>query len=210
MRPQDNFNTVIAEIEALDAEFRKDGIPERYKKKWSVDVNVGLWIAGRETAEWLYQLVLREKPQRILELGTSVGYTALWLGKAATQYGAHVDTVERELFKVTEAREYIERAHLEKIISCFHGDILYFIQNMKKENQPSYDFVFIDAGKREYADYLQLLEPMLMPNAHVVADNMRDFALQTKAYRDYLAGNHGYQNLEIDIGNGLMYSRKIK
>ncbi|PIQ77199.1 hypothetical protein COV82_05935 [Candidatus Peregrinibacteria bacterium CG11_big_fil_rev_8_21_14_0_20_46_8] len=197
---------IIKEIEALDREFREHGIPKRYQKKWQMHVNVGLWIVGRKTAEFLYELVMREQPRTILELGTSVGYSALWLGKAAAQYGGRVMTVEREKFKVEEAREYIRRAGLDKVIECIHSDIITFLKTQK----PRADFIFIDAGKREYLDYLKLFEPQLADGAIIVADNMKDFAEHTKSYREYLEKSPFYTTEFVDIDDGLLISHFTK
>jgi len=205
MEPIEIFEDIINEIEKLDIEFRENGIPERYKKKWRIDVNVGLWIIGRKTAEWLHKLVLQKKPKLILELGTSVGYSALWLGRAAVRYGGVLETIDKEKFKVDEARTYIEKAKLQKTVTCIEGDIFEFLKNAKLEAK-KYDFVFIDAGKREYVQYLKLLEPILADSSTIVADNMSDFAEQTKDYREYLSSNHHYKNQAIEIDHGLMLS----
>jgi len=200
------FDEVILEIEKLDTEFQSNGIPDRYREKWNVSVNVGMWIVGRQTAEWLYSQVLERQPQLILELGASVGYSALWMGKAAQTYGGKVITLEREGFKLDEAKAYIERVELRDTVTCVQADILPYLENEWKEEV---DFLFIDAGKREYLDYLKKLEPSLVKGALVVADNVSDFAKQIALYKEYVENQPRYKTELILMEDGLLVSEVL-
>ena len=147
---------VVEELEKMDADWRQNGIPDDYREKWGVNTNVGLWICGREAAEFLHAEILTRKPVSILELGTSVGYAAVWLGDAAEQVGAHVTTIEKADFKVQEAREVLERCNL-KNVEVLEADI----DDVLAEWSAPIDFVFMDANKRGYLKQFRLLEPYL-------------------------------------------------
>jgi len=196
-----NFDQVVGELEALDMRFKVEGISDEYREKWKVNVNVGLWIVGRETAEWLHDQIVERRPQRIIELGTSVGYSTLWLAKAAQVYGGEIITLDRESFKTAEARDNLERVGLANSVTLVTAEMLDYLTTWP---HGKIDFLFIDAGKREYLDYLKMLEPYLNSGAMVVADNVDGFGDKMVAYRDYVESH--YQTQYVKRGDGLLVS----
>jgi predicted O-methyltransferase YrrM len=195
-----DIKEIVKEIEELDEIFRKEGIPQEYKDKWNVDINVGIWATGRKTAELLHQLVLENKPQLILELGTSVGYSTLFLADAARVYGGKITTIDREEYKVEEAKEYLRRAGLDANVDFLHGEIDDYLESWDK----NVDFLFFDANKRGYLEQLQVLEPFLIDGAVIVADNIADFPEQTKDFVEYVTQNPAYDSEVLDIDHGVL------
>ena len=108
---------------------------------------------SKETGKFLYNLILSSKAKNILEIGTSNGYSTIWMAQA-TQ--GKVTTIEKTDFKVKEAEQNFQKAKLNNI-KIIHGDALKEIPKLKEK----YDFMFIDAIKRNYIDYLKLAEKNL-------------------------------------------------
>lgn len=195
---------VIERLEAMDAQWRESGIPDSYKQKWGVTNNVGLWICGRETGEFLHQEVLKRHPISILELGTSVGYSTVWLADAAQEAGGHVVSLERETYKVNEAREVLAEAGLTnvEIIQC---DIDALLPDWKSP----IDFVFMDANKRSYLKQLQWMLPHLTDGAVVIADNVLDMAAMVDDFMDAIKNMEQFEVTVYEIGHGLAVLRYL-
>jgi predicted O-methyltransferase YrrM len=127
------------------------------------------WSISRKTGELLHNLVITEKPKTIVELGTSIGYSTLWLAHAAQQYGGHIHTLERIPEKTAIAKEYIENAGLNNVVNFYTGEI---INILHQEKFQSIDMLFMDADKSNYIMYLEFLRPYLSPHAIIVIDNV--------------------------------------
>lgn len=157
------------------------------------------WNVPRTTGEFLYKMVLERKPKHILELGTSVGYSVLWLGKAAFEVGAHIDTVEYFDQKVSIAREYIRRAGLTDIVTVHHVRILDFLGNTNN----AYDMVFMDADKTNYKRYFELLRNRVAKNCILVVDNAINFQSRMQDFIDTCMNDRTVSTRTVPIDNGL-------
>jgi len=133
--------------------------------------NVGYYNIPADTGKFLYNMVLVSKAKNILEIGTSNGYSTIWLAEAAKHSKGKVTTIEISESKVKMAKENFQRAKLAKIIKIMHGDALKEIPKLREK----YDFMFIDAIKKDYIKYLRLAEKNLKKNAVIVADNATMF-----------------------------------
>jgi len=158
-----------------------------------------------ETGKFFYNLVLISKAKNILEVGTSNGYSTIWLAEAAKQNNGKVTTIEISEKKVKMAKENFKRAKLSNI-KIIQGDALKEIPKLKEK----YDFMFIDAIKRDYIKYLKLNEKNLEKNTIIVADNAIIFKEKIKHYLNYLKNNKNYSSVLIPIGTGVEFSVKVK
>ncbi len=114
-----------------------------------------MWNAPRQNAILLRMLVEMVNAKNALEVGTSNGYSAIWIGLGLKSAGGHLTTLEIDPERVKMARENIKKAGLRKTITVVEGDAL----NTIKELDGPFDFVFIDARKSEYYDYFKLIYP---------------------------------------------------
>ncbi|GAB6173176.1 O-methyltransferase [Paradesulfitobacterium aromaticivorans] len=125
-------------------------------------------IVTPAVGNFLAFLVLTHKPQAILEIGTAIGYSTLWLAQAAREVGGHVTTIDMNLGRRARALEFFGQAGLSDCITSLAGDARKLLPTL---GQP-FDFVFIDAAKGEYLEYLELVSPLIAPGGLLVVDNV--------------------------------------
>lgn len=162
------------------------------------------WNISREVAKLLYILVITQKSKHILELGTSNGYSGIWLGLAAKQTGAKILTIEYFQERIDLANENFKYCNLNNIIEVKQGKILDILKNLNNK----YDFVFIDANKSEYIDYFKNIEPLLVNNSIVIADNIISHPEEVKSYVNYVTNHPEFETVLLPIDNGIMISLK--
>ena len=124
-------------------------------------------------------LVDARKAQRGVEVGSAAGFGAINMGIAFERNGGHLFTLEIDPELVKACRDNVAKTGLEKTITCIEGDALQTLPALEGE----FDFVFLDAVKKDYLKYLKFLEPKLKPGAVIVADNVIQSA---EAMKDYL------------------------
>lgn len=196
---------VLGELERLDREWVVKGVPEAYKMIWVPKNEVRLWSVPRTTGQLLRTLVLAHKPKTILELGTSAGYSTLWLASAAAQYGGAIHTVEATQPKIDMARTYFERSGLSAAIHQIHG----MAADVLRDWKAPIDFFFLDADKENYLAYLKAIEKQLRPGALIVADNATDFGPLMTDFLSYLRTNKRYESELIELDHGVFVAVKL-
>jgi predicted O-methyltransferase YrrM len=126
----------------------------------------GIPIVHWETGRLLALLVAALRPQRVLEVGTAIGYSTLHMAEAIGD--GTIVTLERDPERAAQARAFWERAGVADCIELVEGDALQTLPAL----DATYDMAFVDATKQEYGDYLGLAEPKLSDHALVVIDNV--------------------------------------
>ena len=84
------------------------------------------------------------------------------------------------------------------------------LEEIKKNKREKFDFVFIDANKKEYIEYFRLIDKMLVDGGVILADNILSHYEKVKDYTENLFNNSNYQSQILELGTGMMLSRKIK
>jgi caffeoyl-CoA O-methyltransferase len=158
-----------------------------------------------ETGKFLYNLILVSGSKDILEIGTSNGYSTIWLAEAAIQNKGTLTTIEVSEFKVKSAENTFRKAAL-KNVSLIHGDALQEINKLNKK----FDFMFIDAIKKDYLKYLKLSENILKKGSIIVADNINSHSNKVKDYVYYVQNNPNYSSVLVPIGTGVEFSVKLR
>lgn len=126
----------------------------------------GIPIVGPLVGRLLFILACSIKATRILEVGTAIGYSAIWLGLAAKRYKGKVITIEIDHGRADEARANIHAVGLDNV-EVIVGDAREVIPTLKGK----FNMVFIDDGKEDYPLYFELCYPRLRKNGIMVADN---------------------------------------
>jgi len=168
-----------------------------------------LLTVGREIGMMLNMFVRELKAKRILELGTSYGYSTILLAEAARDTGGRVITLDLVKAKQDYAREKLSMLGLADYVEFHHGDAL---ESLKGIEGP-FDLVLLDIWKELYVPCLELFYPKLAQGAVVVADNMifPPFAQDdARAYRMAIRAKPHMQSVLLPIGQGVDISRYIK
>ena len=158
------------------------------------------------------------RPKRILELGTFTGYSALCLAEGLAE-GGQLVTIEHNDELEETIRRNLSRSSLCNLIELIIGDCK---SELKKIEGP-FDLVFIDADKREYCAYLDLVYPLVPVGGFILADNtlwdghIIDAAydkdkqtLGLRAFNDRLAADERFEQVILPLRDGLTIIRKIK
>ncbi|MBI2650405.1 O-methyltransferase [Candidatus Woesearchaeota archaeon] len=165
----------------------------------------GYWNISPDTGEFFYILVLISKAKNILEVGTSNGYSAIWLAEAVKQNNGKVTTIDIAKHKIKMAAENFKRAKLSNI-KIVHGDALEEIPKLKGK----FDFLFLDALKEDYINYFKLAYPKLTKNAVIVADNAIMFEKYMEDYLIYVRNHKNLRSVLVPIGSGVEFTLKLK
>jgi predicted O-methyltransferase YrrM len=165
-----------------------------------------LLYVGPATAQFMNILVRGSKPKVMVEVGTSYGYSAVWLGDAAKAVGATLHSLELAQDKVDYARERIARAGLADHVVFHVGDALASIAALPGP----FDFVLLDLWKDLYIPCFDLIYPKLAKGAYIIADNMLEpegARANAEAYRKHIQAKPGISSVLLPIGSGIELSR---
>jgi len=147
--------------------------------------------------------------KRGLEVGSANGFGAINMGIAFERNGGHLYTLEIDPQSVKECRENLKKVGLENTVTCIEGDALKTLPTLEGE----FDFVFIDAVKRDYLKYLKIIEPKLKPGAVIVGDNVIRSARAMRDFLDYIQESPDYDTVIIRASmekkDGMSVSYKI-
>lgn len=187
---------------------------EKIKKKALEDK---VPIIMDDTLEVVAKILTEIKPNKILEIGTAVGYSAICFSEYLQENGK-IDTLERDTERVKEARENIKKAEVEDKINIYEGDAVEILPTLNDE----YDVVFIDAAKGKYPFFLNQALRMIRQGGVIIADNvlykgyvMSDYnkhkqRTAVRNLREYIAEITNNDKLEtkiLEVGDGLAISK---
>jgi predicted O-methyltransferase YrrM len=150
------------------------------------------WNVPAEDGRLLYDLIKRNGYKRVLEIGTSNGYSALWMGFALQETGGELITIEINQERGNEARKNIDEAGLSSLIDVRISDALDEIPEIKG----NFDSIFLDADKSEYMNYFNMLKPRLNINGAVSAHNVSNMKY---AMQDFLKAIRNDPDFEVKI-----------
>jgi predicted O-methyltransferase YrrM len=161
---------------------------------------------GRATGSLINLLVRETCARSILEVGSSYGYSTVWLAEAAHAVGGKVISLELRAAKTEYATERLRHAGLADCVEFRVGDAL---ESLAQLSGP-FDLVLIDLWKNLYVPVFELLHPKLAPGALVIADNMIEPASarpHAQAYRLAVHAARDMSSVLLPVGNGLELSR---
>jgi len=163
-----------------------------------------LLAVGPDTGRLINILVKSLSKPNVLELGTSYGYSGIWLAEAARASGGRVTTMELQDYKSKHAREMAEQAGLASHIDFRVGDAVKMIGELSF----GLDFVLVDLWKDLYVPCLEAFYPKLNAGAIVVADNMRvPDPEAAKLYVRAVRAKPGMTSVTLPVGSGIEVSR---
>lgn len=178
-------------------------------------------IIRPETAELLKVLILTTGPKRILEIGTAVGYSAIYMSRYIPK-DAHITTIENYNPRIKKAIENFTRAGAADKITLLAGDAADILPTLSD----TYDFIFMDGAKGQYINFLQYVYDIMAPGGLLISDNvLQDGEILESHFtvpkrnrtihdrmREYLYTLKHYKGLEtavLTVGDGVALSTKL-
>lgn len=162
---------------------------------------------GADVGNFLRALAIGRKPERILELGTSYGYSTLFLADAAKACGAKLVTVDVDAAKQDYARRMLERAGLAEAVEFRCGDAL----DIVAADEGEFGLVLLDIWKNLYLPCFEAVYPRLAEEGVIVSDNMimpESAREAVRAYREALRAKPDLQSVLLPLGSGIELTLK--
>ncbi|NLI93419.1 MAG: O-methyltransferase [Peptococcaceae bacterium] len=169
---------------------------------------------------FLQLLVETTGARSVLEIGTAIGYSTMYLAKGVTKTGGKVVTIDMNRGRMERAIEYLRRAGLDAQVEYKIENALHYLPRVSEP----FDFIFIDAAKGEYPQYLDLLVPLVRTGGILVVDNVlfrgwvvpgstfdEKYNKMVGAVRDFLnklVHLPGFRVSILPFGDGLAIARK--
>jgi predicted O-methyltransferase YrrM len=179
---------VMARLEARDARERDTGATRETRLR-QVTPDVG---------RFLHTLVLAVRPASIVEIGTSGGYSTLWLASAARIAGTTVTTLEIDPVKVALAAESLASAGLADVARLVQGDAFKYLRSRRDP----IGMCFLDAEKEDYKAFYDAVLPLLVPGGLLVADNITSHAEELAAFTAHVLADERVSAVVVPIGRG--------
>ena len=153
-----------------------------------------------ESAKLLGMLVRTQHSQHILEIGTSTGYSTLWLAEAAKSVSAKVQTLEINAFRSAQAKKYAEEFGLEEYIDFWVGDAAEYLA----ESVEQFDLILLDAERGSYVSYWQGLKRLLKPTGGtLIIDNVISHTVEVKPLLELIKQDENFMSTILPVGAGL-------
>ncbi len=177
-------------------------------------------ILNWDSAAFLEQLILMNKPKRVLEIGCAIAYSTIRIAKNLKKKGI-IETIEISKENIKTARKHIEKSSVKEKITILEGDALVVMPNLENK----YDFIFLDADKEDYEKLFYFSLMLLNTNGIILVDNLLwhgysastkvppKFKNSTKHVREFnkIFLNHPtLKSTLLPIGDGLGLGIKVK
>ena len=153
----------------------------------------------RDTGEFLAVLVRATVARRVLEIGTSNGYSTLWLASAAGAIGGSVTTVELSEYKIGLATANFARSGLTSRITLLHDDAGRVLQ---RSADGAFDLVFLDSERPEYPGWWPDLKRVLRPGGLLVVDNAISHQAELAPFVARVTADVSFATSLVPVGNG--------
>ena len=195
---------MASSLDALKAELERFG---RSNDELHAERAQRMLNITRDTGEFLALLVRGTQARRILEIGTSNGYSTLWLAEAAKDMGGSVTTVELSESKIQLARSTFARSGLASHIHLLHEDAGRLLDRSEAE---AYDLVFLDSERPEYPGWWPQIRRVMGPGGLLVVDNATSHAGQMAPFMDLVRADPAFTTCLATVGNGEFMAVKTR
>ncbi|UCG32805.1 MAG: class I SAM-dependent methyltransferase [Phycisphaerales bacterium] len=155
-----------------------------------------------ESASFAHALVLSRGAKRCLEIGTSYGYSGLWIGGAAQVNGGKLVTIDKDQRKSDIAGAYFADAGLGNVVECMTGRATDIVRAL----EGPFDFVLNDADKENLTTYVEMLRGKLAPHAVILTDNITSHAAEAAPFVEHMRNHPAFFSTLVPVGSGMELS----
>lgn len=168
------------------------------------------WQVPRLEGELLFQVAVAAGARRILEVGTSYGFSGLFWGAALQRVGGSLHTIDISQMKFDSSRATFERAGLGATVVNHLGDAAEVVPKVAREAGPI-DLAFMDSGdKKSTRALFDLIWPHVRPGGSVLTDNATTHKEELADFVAYVRSLNGAASTEIPVGNGIEWTVKVR
>ena len=164
------------------------------------------WNISRITGEFLYTLIKSANCKNVLEIGTSNGYSGIWIAKALKDTGGKLTTIEFYEKRHKVASENFKKCGVADIITIKEGSAVKILKSMPEDYK--IDFAFVDANKQEYIEYFKHIDKHLTKGGYLCCDNVLSHKEKVKPFIESICADKNYENAVLDLPAGLSVARK--
>ena len=196
-------------------------IPEYLKEVEKTALEKEVPIIRRSMQSLISFLLTTRKPKAILEIGTAVGFSSMLMSEYISEV-ATIDTIEKVPMRINDAKKNFKKYDKEKRINLIEGDALVELDRLVKDNK-KYDFIFMDAAKGQYMNFLEYILKLLTDDGMLVTDNVlqdgdiiqsryavtrRDRTIhgRMREYLYYLTHSDNLSTVVLPVGDGVTLS----
>lgn len=211
---------IAAYIDSLDQE-----LPEFLRQLEKKSLSEYVPIIKKPTQSLLRFLIHNNKPTTILEVGTAVGFSSIFMSQFLKEDG-HITTIEKMEDRVRQAKENRKTANKEDVITILEGDAAEILSELRKEGK-TYDMIFMDAAKGQYLNFLPDIFALLKTGGLLVSDNVlqdgdivesryavtrrnRTIHFRMREYLYMLTHSEDFDTVVLPIGDGVTLSTKLE
>jgi predicted O-methyltransferase YrrM len=172
----------------------------------------------RETAKLISLMIRLTRAKKVLELGTGIAYSTIWLGSAVKEVGGKLITVDNHERTGVEAKENIEKAGISAFVDQRQGDAETIIPELTNTESGTYDMIFQDCGKYLYPLLYEDLYSLLKPGGLLITDDTlfrinsgvrKGLGKYIDTYNKQLFSDSRYYSTMLPVGHGFAVSLKI-
>lgn len=167
------------------------------------------WNIARSSANFLNMLIKISGAKNIVEVGTSNGYSGIWIAKALKETGGHLTTIEYYEKRINLALENFKKCEVDDIITIKQGSACDVLEELCSDEKFLIDFAFIDANKGEYIKYFEIIDTKLKKGGIIAADNITSHADKVAVFVDKIKASPDYQVEILDLPGGMLLAYKL-
>jgi len=162
---------------------------------------------SEEDGRFLRVMAASGGAKRALEIGGASGYSAIWIGLGLRQTGGHLTTIEFDVARARTAADNIRRAGLADVVTVVPGDAFKEVPRLAGD----FDFVFLDAWKRDYKRYFDMIVPRLAPRGLLLAHNVVNKQAEMRNFLEAIQNNPSlFTTIVTPSGEGMSVSYKLQ
>ena len=166
------------------------------------------WNISRTSANFLNMLIKISNAKNVVEVGTSNGYSGIWLADALRQTGGHLTTIEYYEKRIILAQENFKKGGVEDLITIKQGSACEVLEELCADENSKIDFAFIDANKSEYIKYFEIIDKNLKKGGIITADNITSHPDKVASFVEKIKSDPNYQVEILDLPGGMLLAYK--